>query len=273
MDFAKARAIRYYEDCTNDTPAYTRNRIRKEILPALFSEDENVHHKFSEFSQTLLAAWEVVETQVKNFIREHCEAKEDGVFFELSEFGKLPPFLQTETLFLLLKPYDLSKANVLEIEKIFASDKPNLEVRFLKKFTVLKEYEKAGFLFTAPKDLPAETEITGLGKFSINDELAAIVSKKPENHLINDDEICYNSRMLPVLIRSRKPGDKIELESGGRKVKDLLIDRKIGISKRSQILVLEKDGEILSVIGIRKSAKLKEMQNCDIIIKVVKNNG
>lgn len=37
-DYAKANAIRYYEDGTNETPTYTRNRIRKEILPALFSK-------------------------------------------------------------------------------------------------------------------------------------------------------------------------------------------------------------------------------------------
>ncbi len=273
LDYAKTHAIRYYEDCTNDTPAYTRNRIRKEILPALFSEDENVHRKFAEFSKTLLAAWEVVEAQVKSFIQAHCVANSGGIFFELSEFRKLSEFLRIETLFLLLKPYDPSKANVLEIEKIFESEKPNLRVRFLNKFTVLKEYDKAGFLFGTKKDLPAETKITGLGMFRINDDLAAIVSKMSENTLINDDEVCYNSRMLPVLIRSRKPGDKIELEAGSRKVKDLLIDRKIGISQRSQILVLEKDGEILSVLGVRKSAKLKEMKNGDIIIKVVKNNG
>lgn len=273
LDYAKAQKIRYYEDCTNDTPAYTRNRIRKEILPALFSEDEKVHRKFAEFSETLLSAWEVVEAQVRAFIKDHCQKSKDGVFFELSEFRKLSEFLRIETLFLLLKPYDLSKANILEIEKIFESEKPNLRVRIQNEFTVLKEYEKAGFLFGAEKALPEELKITGPGTYRINDELAVIVSKKSENYLINDDEVCYNSDMLPVLIRLRKPGDKIELESGTKKVKDLLIDRKIGITKRSQTLVLEKDGEVLAVMGVRKSAKLKEIKNCDIIIKVVKNNG
>ena len=80
--------------------------------------------------------------------------------------------------------------------------------------------------------------------------------------------------MLPVVIRSRKQGDKILLESGYKKVKDLLIDLKVGILERENILILEKDAEILAVIGIRKSIHLKKIENNDILIKVrSKKNG
>lgn len=74
--------------------------------------------------------------------------------------------------------------------------------------------------------------------------------------------------MLPVRIRSRKPGDKILLENGYKKVKDLLIDLKVGILKRENILIMEKDEEILAVIGIRKSVNLKKQENNDILINV-----
>lgn len=78
--------------------------------------------------------------------------------------------------------------------------------------------------------------------------------------------------MLPVLIRTRRPGDKIKLEGGTKKVSDLLTDLKIAKKKRDTTLILEKDEEILAVIGVRKSVKLKDLKNCDIIIEV-KNHG
>lgn len=75
--------------------------------------------------------------------------------------------------------------------------------------------------------------------------------------------------MFPVVIRTRLPGDKIKLNSGYKKVKDLLIDEKIGILKRDRILILEdKNKEILAVIGVKKSIVLKEIKNYDILIKV-----
>jgi tRNA(Ile)-lysidine synthetase-like protein len=79
--------------------------------------------------------------------------------------------------------------------------------------------------------------------------------------------------MLPLRLRSRKPGDKILLDAGYKKVKDLLIDKKIGILEREQAIICEKDGEILAVLGIKKSSLVKDIKNNDIIIKVERKDG
>ena len=63
--------------------------------------------------------------------------------------------------------------------------------------------------------------------------------------------------------------DKILLKNGYKKVKDLLIDEKIGVSKRDNILLaLDNEGNVLSVLGIKKSEILKQMKDNNIIIKV-----
>ena len=45
--------IKYVIDKSNDSDLYTRNRFRKQMLPSLKKESENVHLKFLEFSEEL----------------------------------------------------------------------------------------------------------------------------------------------------------------------------------------------------------------------------
>ena len=53
LQYIKDNNITYYEDITNKDTKYTRNRIRKNILPLLKKEDKNIHKKFILFSKTL----------------------------------------------------------------------------------------------------------------------------------------------------------------------------------------------------------------------------
>jgi tRNA(Ile)-lysidine synthetase-like protein len=78
---------------------------------------------------------------------------------------------------------------------------------------------------------------------------------------------------LPVRVRSRKPGDRILLSSGYKKIKDLLIDKKIGILTREKILVIEKDGEIIAVPGIARSRRLQKIKERNILIRVERYEG
>jgi len=61
---------------------------------------------------------------------------------------------------------------------------------------------------------------------------------------------------LPIGVRTRRPGDRIELEAGGhQKVQDLLVDRKVPRRRRGRTpLVVDATGRILWVVGVRRSA-------------------
>ena len=59
------------------------------------------------------------------------------------------------------------------------------------------------------------------------------------------------------------------LDNHPKKVKDLLIDEKIGVSKRDNILLaVDNEENVLSVLGIKKSEILKQIKDNNIIIKV-----
>jgi tRNA(Ile)-lysidine synthetase-like protein len=112
-----------------------------------------------------------------------------------------------------------------------------------------------------------------LGSYQVSDKITVNVMKKVCVDIPNLNDLWYNTNMLPIRLRSRRNGDKILLETGYKKVKDLLIDKKIGILEREQVIICEKDQEILAVLGIRKSSILKQIKNNNIIIKVENNDG
>jgi tRNA(Ile)-lysidine synthetase-like protein len=273
LQYAQANNIKYFEDASNLENTYTRNRIRHQIIPALKNEQKSAIKKFASFSKTLKAAHEIINLEVKKFVEQNCQSKENGYQFFLSEFSKQSLFIQKEIIFALFKPYDLSESQVEQIIKGLNSSRPNIEQVVKKNIIIRKEYNEISIITKPDFVWEGTVTIAELGTYKINDIMTVIVKKSDENTLIMPDEIWYNSHMLPFVVRTRKPGDNIKLEAGTKKINDLLIDLKVKSSERKKVLVLEKQGEILAVFGFRKSVKLKEMENCDIIIKVEENHG
>ncbi|MDD3999358.1 MAG: tRNA lysidine(34) synthetase TilS [Bacilli bacterium] len=272
IKYAELHKIKYYQDLSNFDDVYTRNRIRKDIIPLLFKEEENVHLKFQEFSDTLKAANLLLEERVHSFTSKIAE-KEDHFSFSIEDFLSLSDFLQVEVLFSCLKKYLLSKKNIEELIKLIKSDKKNLKVYFLKKFTFVKEYGVISF-YKDKINFPAfDILIEQPGRYEINDKIVVNVIKKTSVDVSNLNDLWYNIDMLPIRLRSRKTGDKILLDAGYKKVKDLLIDKKIGILDREQVIICEKDEIILAVLGVRKSSILKQIKNNDIVIKVEQKDG
>ena len=58
------------------------------------------------------------------------------------------------------------------------------------------------------------------------------------------------STAFPITVRNRRPGDRVAMRGGTRKVQDLMVDAKIPRSERARVpLVVAADGRILWVIG------------------------
>ncbi|HOA77912.1 MAG TPA: tRNA lysidine(34) synthetase TilS [Bacilli bacterium] len=271
--YAEMTGVKYFQDESNFSDIYTRNRIRRNIVPSLVAEETDIHDKFREFSETLTGAWEVVATRVGEIINEMIESDGKKISFSRDEFAKLSEFLQYEVLFAILKRYRPSKSNVGEIIKLIHSAKKNLKVYFKNQFTVVKEYGVVS-LYDGEIIKPVfDVEISKPGIYAINDSISVNVLKINQMDILKPDEVWYNNAMLPVRVRSRKPGDRILLSSGYKKIKDLLIDKKIGILTREKILVIEKDGEIIAVPGIARSRRLQKIKERNILIRVERYEG
>lgn len=263
----------YYEDESNSHLDYTRNKIRHLVLPNLKEIESGCVKKFLEFSNQVNDASLEIDRVRDNFIKEKIKIENNGFSFDKDEFMCLSLYMQKEVLFEMLKKHKFSSKNILEFIKWINSSKKNFKNKY-KGIVFLKEYNKISFLSCIDEAIDIDIEITKLGRYVVNDSICINVLEKKDNFVTKSNELCYNMQELPIHIRSRKPGDKIIVGKGKqtKKIKDLLIDSKVTLSRRENILLaVDKDDNVLIVFGVKKSSILSPIEDCNIIIRVEEN--
>ena len=275
-DYAKINNITYFEDSSNDSLVYTRNKIRHEVIPRLMEINPDILNKLREYSLCLFSASNIINEQRDKYILDNIIFNDKGFWFYKDKFISCNDYMQKEILFELLKPNNLSDANIMELLKIIHSKKSNFNLIFKNKFEFIIEYNKIIVNYDFQKELDnsiinnVNIVINNIGTYNVSDKLLINVIDLNQNEINNLNELWYNSDKLPLTIRNRKDGDKILLKNGYKKVKDILIELKVPLKIRDELLLaVDKDGEVLCIFGIRKSYLLRNMVDNDIVIKII----
>lgn len=274
-EYAVDNSILFFEDCTNSTDDYTRNRVRHNLIPVLFEENPSFNENYLSFKEKMIYSSNLMKEKRDSIINEIFSFENDKVSFELDKYLLIDEVMKKEVLFEVLKKYSFSNSNINEINKIINTEKPQLIVNY-KQICIIKEYNKIIILNELYEKKNLEIVINDIGIYHINDKYDLEIDylddeKKSKNTISNIDIIWYNSNKFPFSVRNRKDGDKILLSTGHKKVKDLLIDEHVSLVDRDEtFLLLDKDNNIISVLGIKKSSILtKELEN-DLQIKLIR---
>ena len=271
INYQKLHKIKYYEDDSNSHKDYTRNRYRLDVIPLLKKESPDIIEKIYEFSQVLRNAGNEINNLRDKFINDNVNRENKKIEFSRKPFLELSMYMQEEVLFELLKKDSLSKANIEELLRIIRSDKANYCNYFKNIFDFIIEYDRIIINYVHyEKNNDICLEIKELGVYNINDKFDLYVCLKDNIKVLKKEDVCYNISNLPVIVRSRRPGDKIALPQGEKKLKSLFIDMKMSKTKRDEVLILEKDNHILSILGVRKSTLLNDINDSDIVIRLEK---
>ncbi|MBR2678713.1 MAG: tRNA lysidine(34) synthetase TilS [Bacilli bacterium] len=270
-EYDKENNVPFFVDASNSKDTYTRNRYRKYVLPFLKEEDPNVHIKFSKFSNSLYDASKFI-----NKLRDKSlnRVLEQGKIL-IDKFLLEDEYLQKEILYYLLNDFyqdDLMLVNDKHIDLIMnliKSSKANSYVNLPNEVIARKDYNYF--------EIIKETEIITGYEIEFDNYVSL-----PNNHTIekieetddNSNNICrLNSKeiTLPLIVRTRKIGDKVQVKGldGSKKVKDIFIDKKISLINRDNWpIVVDSTGKIVWIPGLKKSIfDKKKSEIYDIILK------
>lgn len=271
--YNKENNIPFVTDVSNLSDKYTRNRYRKEILPFLKEEDENVHTKFFKFCETL----QEYNKYIENIINEKKKAIYNNKTINLKDFNNLKSLEKIKLLELILDEiYNddlalITNEHINNIIKLINSNKANSEINLPRNIVAKKVYTNLEFTENETKkdsyNIELDREV-----FLPNNHSIAIVeeSKLTDNNCtrINSEELT-----LPLYVRTRKDGDRMYIKNmqGSKKIKDILIDLKIPIEERnSWPIVVDSKENIVWIPGLKKSKFDKEKnEKYDIIIKYI----
>ena len=88
------------------------------------------------------------------------------------------------------------------------------------------------------------------GEYELDNHTYLHITKNICNFITSSGKLWYNINMLPIIIRTRKNGDKIKTKKGSISVSDYLTNHKIPYLQRKQILLLcDKDDLPIAILG------------------------
>ena len=270
-EYAKEKNLHYYVDATNFDTDYTRNNIRHNIVPLLndinsgsFDNLINFANYYQNINNNLKKA---ILSNKDNYIFSRDKDKISLVkdkFLELNE----------EEMYFLLKDLITDELGIFDVKQRAIFD----VVSSLKKNSGNKSYDLKNNLKIISQ---YETlYIHKIEKKCYNDKIEIIIDKICENSVYEfyqnkfiistdakDSEIGFNKSELPLLITTKKEGDRVRRGEINKKLSRIFIDEKIPKELRDTLPVIRNNkGEVLGVLGI--GTKVNKNKIYDYYIKM-----
>ncbi len=267
--YAKKHGIVSVTDSTNLSDAYTRNRIRHHILPALKQE---VNTRAAEhMAQT--AVW---AAQAEDYLSRQGEAllektrREDGSYLLDERFWKAEEVL---TSYAILEAFYRLSGQKKDFTALHVRDtralrekQPGRSVCLPKGICARRVYEGVSLAKENPKEaaegmrhmeLPVPGRCAGsLGSFSCEIFLyqGEKIEEKAYTKWFDYDKIVNN-----LCIRTRRQGDYMVIDRRGskKKLSRIMIDDKIPGDKRDTCPLLASGSEVLWMVGGRMNERYK----------------
>ena len=269
LKYNKDNHIKYFIDDTNEDITYTRNRLRKNILPILKKEDTDIHLKFLKYSDTLQDYYNYVEDitteKINNIYKDNT--------IDINKFKKEHQFMQKNIIFYILSNLYNNESNIIkdkhidDIIKLINNDKPNLSIDLPNNYQAKKVYNHIYIEEKAISNKEYKIELKETNKINY------FIIKKVSTCNTDGNNVCrlnsYNIK-LPLYLRNRKNGDYISLlgTDGHKKIKDIFIENKIPLNIRDNYpLLVDADDNILWIPNLKKSKyNVKKDEIYDIIL-------
>ena len=270
INYNKSNNIKYYNDSSNQSTNYTRNRYRLNILPLLKKEDKNIHKKYLKYSKTLIEYDDYIKREVKRNIN---NVYKDNII-NIDNLNKLDTFLIKNILYNIMNNIYKNKNNIItdrhiqNIISLLNNIKPNIKIDLPNNKEIVKEYNKLII-----KDKTSDIKNY---KIEFNDkiEIENLIIEKIESEDDDSNSVCrLNSKdiTLPLYIRNREDGDYIILKGSNnrKKIKEIFIEKKLPLKKRNNYpLLVDSNNNIIWIPNIKKSKFCnKKSENYDIIIR------
>lgn len=277
--YAIEKGLQYKIDSSNLKTSYRRNYIRLKLLP-LISENINpgIIETLNRTAQIFSELSEFIQHEISKIIKFVAIKENHGkVLVDIQRLKSYLYFIQESVIISIVETFFNEKIDfgrVLSVLNLIDST-PGSSVMISADLLVYRDRQYLVFL---RKQEFAETEVFMYvypGERYETDYfvLSSEFVKKEEINFNPDSHIEYIDAELiadELILRNWQPGDWfIPLGMKGRKkISDFLIDLKVPIYEKRKILVLESEGKIVWVCGLRLDDRFKITDSTNKILKI-----
>ncbi|MCU9533868.1 tRNA lysidine(34) synthetase TilS [Streptococcus sp. CSL10205-OR2] len=239
----------HFEDASNNENTFLRNRIRNVYLPSLQKENPQLSHHLIETSREINLLKQALQSLTKDISTQNCQ-----VF--LSQDAAVQCFL-LQTYLEQFVDLNLSKNQFEDVLHIIKT-KANYSHHLKNNYYLIKDYQQFTVKKIDPKtDSQSLEKVLEYGNNVTFGKYRFSFSDKPGNISLTSQS--------PMILRHRKPGDKIQLGNHSKKIRRLFIDGKYSFLERQNAIIGEQDGFIVFIM-VGGDTYLRNHSNNDIMI-------
>ncbi|MCQ2227548.1 MAG: tRNA lysidine(34) synthetase TilS [Bacteroidales bacterium] len=270
--YCRAHKLKYVTDSTNLSDAYTRNRLRHNVVPQLKAINPSFLSTMRGNMAHLDQIFALFDAQVKQFAKRAVVEVDGQTLIAMEHLKSLPmpePFL-FELLFVKGFNSDAIRkmARCVEEERwgrIFFSPKHRAIVDRYNIVVTTRDKEVENREFDIERDqLEVFSPIhISLRLFEKTDDFQ--FSRDANWAHLNADKLYY-----PLTLRRWRNGDVFRPlgMKGFKKLSDFFVDQKMSRAEKENIWVLESGGEIVWIVGHRIDDRFKVVDNCKEVLEM-----
>ena len=268
-DYARAERIRWRTDPTNETLGPARNRIRHQLIPAIETTiAPRVRRSLvslAALARESEAGWRAVVSDAGR----DCIRQESGaLFLERKRLAGYHPAVATRVLRDALQRVGivLDRAGTRSALQFITDASSGREMCLPDGVRISIEFDRARIdrsPTSAEEDLPATLPAASAGSvqsvglrlggrsFRIVAEFGPQTASEADREAIWRARIGLSSLRFPLLLRSRRPGDRVRTRAGTKSLKKLMIERRVPLAERSgRPVLVDADGTVAWVAGL-----------------------
>ena len=257
--YLEAGHISWCEDSTNQSPDYTRNRIRSQVLPLLKTAvNEQAEEHILQAGQIIGQADAYLRQQAEEIWQEAvCGREEDLAAIPLTAFARQPEILKTYLIRHMLDQLhpgwkDIGSRHFTAIAEL-AGKPVGSRLDLPGGLMARTGYETLEIVRKTEREVSVKTESGADGEIHGRQtvpELHMTVFSRQKDQEIPKNQYTkwfdYDKIKGTLSVRTRRTGDYLILPSGGSKtIARYMIDEKIPKEKREQILLLAEGSHVV----------------------------
>ncbi|MEQ9764777.1 tRNA lysidine(34) synthetase TilS [Streptococcus sp. ZJ151] len=228
--------IFHFEDSSNQENDYLRNRIRNHYLPELRQENPNLNQAILRHGQDMSLLIEALQDLTKDIDKQDCLV-----------FRQQTPAVQRFLLEEYLSNFSGLQMGQSQFEQLLSNLNSSKSYDFPLKnhYHFKKSNERYSIYKISPEtDSQLQEVLLEYGSLVTLENYSFSYSEGHESYL----EFIPLPAKNPVILRHRKPGDRILVKNISKKLRRFFIDEKINEEDRRKTIIVEQDNHIVAVI-------------------------
>lgn len=265
--YASARGIDFREDRSNAEVKYIRNRIRHKVIPELEKVNPGILAAVADTMKHLSSDSSLVDTYLSLLSGQLFTFSGDSAGVEISSLMALNPL--EPHIFGLFRPFGLFPKQTDEVISLLQSGTGRSV--YTATHRLLND---RGRIIISPRisEAPEEYTFNSIDEIRISGLFSALRITEPSDDALPATHLTASLDLdlvaFPVTVRPWKPGDRF-MPLGMKqmkKISDFLIDLKVPVTEKEQVLLLLSGSDVMWVMGYRIDDRFRVSEETGKII-------